>query len=283
MISAAAIEVAEPAAGQLREAGLLIAHGHEPVAVSPASDDDVPLPVIRLADGSLGVFDAEHGPVSIEPERLMMYRVNIPAFLGSMVEALKFVLRHPPHELVPGVIWDLGSPRFFRSSIHSLWFVRRSDRPEVQWTLKQAVESRPTERLRVIVTSSRSVEQGERPAGVIVVPLEELLLSPDRLSLSPEFLGGRLRGPPEGKAPDRLHLSADEGGLMLGSAIIIRLRSPDRRAAIRKLLSTSASGGWTRATEVTSDGSLRRFFGPGNWKKLQPLLEQSAEGWRFRL
>jgi len=286
IISKAAFELTGDAAAALMAVGLLKLHDHEPVAASPADDDDIPSILDGERDESgFTLFDSRHGPVSVPSGKLRRYRLVMPELIRQLTSQFRIVPGTATSEIVTDHVWDLGSARFEeRAPIHSLWFARRPLQSDVKGKLISALTSRPTQRVRVLLTSARaSVAIGMQLPGTMVFAIEEILSTANSIAISAEFIHGRLTSTPPPSDGKAIRLSGDGRTLSILDDPPFQFRSTERVAAIGKLVRAYESGSWVRVDEITDLGSLRRFFGTAIWKRLSNRLKRGPAGWKFEV
>jgi hypothetical protein len=198
LLSGAAASMQPEETALLAEVGLLVTDGHEDVAAAPGDDDDVPVSLFWSDSlGGLAAFSPTAGPVLIPIEQLRRRRVDIAIVLASMTRDFGLPVRWQPVELVRGLVWEMGEVRLGqRPQRNSLWFARRLWDRSVQRQVEAALVTRPHPRLRILLTSSH----GERLDGFVrpgtsIVPVKDVLATPDAVSISGDILVARLKAP----------------------------------------------------------------------------------------
>ncbi|MCR0985280.1 hypothetical protein [Roseomonas populi] len=268
----------------LCEAGLLVPDGHENVAVVPGDDDDVPVSLFwsdRL--GGLAAFSATCGPLRVPPEQLVRRRVDVAAVLASMMGGLELPSCWQPIERVDGLAWELGEVRLNNGpQRNSLWFARRLSDRVVQKQVKAALLARPHPRLRVLLTSSRGerLDDLELP-GTSVVPMRDVLTTPDAPAVSGEILGARISGAPPRDDGRPIALSPDGRTLTINGNEVLTFTAPGHVAAIRSLVAAFEEGRGLPVGEITHLGSPDRLFGAKRWKELSRFLKSQGGLWRL--
>ncbi|MFT8247234.1 hypothetical protein [Roseomonas sp. BN140053] len=283
-ISGAAAEMHPDEVPLLVGAGLLVPDGHEDVAAVPGDDDDVPVSLFWSDTlGGLAGFSPTGGPVLVPPERLLRRRVDVAVALAAIAAELDLPARWQPTVQVEGLAWELGEVRLRnRPQRNSLWFARRLSERAVQRQVEAALAARPHPRLRVLLTSTRDTSLDELSLpGTSIVPVRDVLVAPDSLTVSGGILAARISGTTPSQHGGPIQLSEDGRTLVILDGDPIHFRSEPQIAVVRKLVAAHKSGKRFRARDLTEHGSLRRFFGEEKWALLAPHLSSVGGRWGF--
>lgn len=206
VLAGAVLEDRYPDAGKtLTTAGLLVPAGHEEVAASLADHDDVPVSLVRSADGSgFGYFSPTAGWVKVVDSSLVRYRVR-PEHLAALFGAqLGVAGRTQVLPLVPDHLWEIGAARIGRRAHRTpVLFGRRISDPAVWHRMKDALRARPSPHLRILLTSTPAERLPEDvPSSVRVIWLPHVLVAGAGLVVDPEILAARLDGAQPRVVPD---------------------------------------------------------------------------------
>jgi hypothetical protein len=121
-----------------------------------------------------------------------------------------------------------------------------------------------------------------RFSGALVVPIFEVMTSPDDIRVNPEILAARLGSAPQSERKRSISLSPDGTTLEINGRTI-SFRSQRQIEAIRRLVAAYDQGTRVRAAHVTSLGSLNRLFGIKRWQILSLYLKSDGRTWGFEV
>lgn len=284
LLSGAAADMCEDETALLTAAGLLVPDGHEDVAVVPGDEDDVPVSLFWSDTlGGLAAYSAVAGPILVPPEQLRRRRVDVAAFLASMATNLELPNGWRPIQQVQGIVWELGNMRLRdRPHRNSVWFARRLSDKVVQRQVVTALAARPHPRLRILLTSSRGEGLDDLTLpGTHVIPLRDVLVTPEVLAASGEILATRIGGFPTRNDGRPIALSPDGRSLTINGDRVLTFTAARQVAAIRALVAAFEEGRGLPIGELTHLGSPDRLFGTKRWKELSPYLRSHNGLWRL--
>jgi hypothetical protein len=268
----------------LVKAGLLVPDGYDDVAVRPGDVDDVPVSLFWSDKlGGLSAFSPTAGPVLVPTDQLIRRRVAVAGALAMMTANLDLPSCGRPDGRVAGLAWELGEVRVGgRPHRHSIWFARRLGDRVVQRQVEAALAARPHPRLRVLLTSSRAERlDGLTLPGTSIVPVRDVLGTPDSLGVSDEILAARISGVTPSQHDSLVQLSEDGTTLVINGGEPMMFKSPAHIAALRKLVTAFHAGQRVRAADLTGLRGLDRLFGPKRWKELSAFIKSKNGAWGF--
>ncbi len=273
----------------LIEAGLLKPDGHEPVAVSSANHDDLPVTVSSTPGGGrLGYFSPTAGWVNVPDERMSRFRVDFAAVIARLMQQAEWPSRVGPVSLVPNLLWEIGDVRLGRRTQRvSIWFGRRLHDPVAWRQVVNAAKSRPAAHLRILLTSTPAHRLPDTTLpGHLVVGVRDVIDFSTGLSVHPDILAARLDGSYRPSVDAAIDLSPDGTRLTINGSVVINFRSSKQIEIIRMLVARHKEGKGVRAEELlttagSSVGSLQRAFGTEKWKTLSPYLKSRSGIWGF--
>jgi hypothetical protein len=286
VIAASTLADYAPDAGRsLIAAELLKPDGMVEALTDTSDHDDVPVTLQFDADRSRYGYVGAAGWVDVPEERLRLYRADITALVRRL--SFRLVPRRPAlHELIEGVLYDIGDVQLTGASPTSIWFGRRCGVPEVLGAILQEAEARPAARMRLIVTSTARCELANpQTSECLFVDCRDACAPGSPLVLDRTLLRAQLRTR-NGEATEPIWLSPDGERLVILGAINVAFRSPAQIAVIRALVNGHKAGKRFAAQPLlASCGSGRRtfreFFGAEKWTALSPYLKCSDAGWGF--
>lgn len=284
-LSGAIAEMEPGPTARLIGAGLLVPDGHEDCTASLADHDDVPVSLIWSEQhNSLAYFGPAVGLVPVPHERLILHAVDMAAALRGITSELDLRPGKQPHVLIEDVLWEIGDVRIGKRPARiPLWFARRLADPEVQRQVIDAAHARPHTAQRIILTSSHPGRvRGVAIPGAAIIPMTDVLASPDNLAIDAQILDARLRGvAPPARGP--VVLSPDGTRLTIRGGDPIPFKSATQIAAIRKLVAAFDAGGRVAIGELTEHGKLGSLFGQKKWSQLKPYIKSVNGLWGFDL
>ena len=277
--------------GPLLEAGLLKPDGHEPVAVSSANHDDLPVTVSSTpGGGGLGYFSPSAGWVTVPDERMRRFRVDFAAVIARLMQQAEWPSRVGPVSLVPNLLWEIGDVRLGRRTQRvSIWFGRRLHDPVAWRQVVNAARSRPAAHLRILLTSTRAHRLPDDPLPRhLVVGVRDVIDFGTGMSVHSDILAARLDGSHRPNVEAAIDLSPDGTRLTINGNVSVDFKTNIQIAIIRKLVAGHKEGKRFTVRDLLTEGSsgstgLRRAFGSKKWSILQPHLKSHNGLWGFEL
>jgi hypothetical protein len=141
---------------QLMQANLLAPLGDTFAAPLDLDHGDEPLPLIWSGEhGGFGYYNAAAVWITVPPERLTMFGVNMPVLLARMLAKMEIVGGAEPLALVPNAVWEIGNVRLSgRSKPVPLWVARRLSDPDCWSAFVAATRLRPAPGLRIVLSTT---------------------------------------------------------------------------------------------------------------------------------
>jgi hypothetical protein len=210
--SAAALQTfPEQVATQLLAAGFIRRDGCEAVATSHANHDDSPVTLTPSPEQrSLGYFSAAVGWVNVADADVARYRVDAAAVITTVTAKIQVSPRAAPAPLLANHLWEVGKARFgARAHQTTIMFGRRLHDAANWQAVRRVLEARPSQRRRVILTSTRPERLPEPPVGNILISIHDVLGVGDGLVLDPEVIAACLGRLPVGGSDDPIVLIGD--------------------------------------------------------------------------
>lgn len=275
----------------LLDAGLIVAEGHEAIAISD-DHDDAPVSLIWSAEhGRHGHFSATAGWISVDPAAISRYRVNIETVLAMSLGGLKSQAAVRP--VVDTLVWDAGDVRLpHRTQRTPLWFARCVGDPRAWRDIRALLISRPTARARMIL-SPTSHERFPRdvPTRNTLVSLRDVMDGEGGLALDPIVLAAALSGPPAHLKPDEPLAIAGEGSQVRFLGQVFHMRGDTQRRIVAFLERRYREGqSMVRVAAVIEelglrdDARIRDYFRRESGRRvMNELLFESDGNCGFRL
>ena len=237
-----------------------------------------------------GYFDPTSAWVSVPPDNLTMFGVNMPVLLAQIVRDIDVTGGTGSTALVDDVLWELGDARIRnRRQRLPLWFARRLSDKECWQKVVELTTRRPHETIRVIVTSTPHARLiSDMLPGHLIVCLADVI-SPDAdLTIRPEILVARLDGTPTVDADTPLWLSPDGQRLIVQGRVTMNFKSVPQKRIIAALVQGFHRGKRFRIGELLSSDkpgskTLADVFGRKRWAELSPHLKSAKGLWGFEL
>ena len=141
---------------QLMQTNLLAPLGDTFAAPLDLDHGDEPLPLIWSGEhGCFGYYNPAAVWITVPPEKLTMFGVNMPVLLARMLAQMEVVGGAEPLVLVPNAVWEIGNVRLpGRSKPVPLWFALRLSDPDCWSALVAATRLRPAPRLRIVLSTT---------------------------------------------------------------------------------------------------------------------------------
>lgn len=141
---------------QLMQTNLLAPRGDTFAAPLDLDHGDEPLPLIWSGEhGCFGYYNPAAVWITVSPERLTMFSVNMPVLLARMLAQMEVVGGAEPLALVPDAVWEIGNVRLpGRSKPVPLWVARRLSDPDCWSALVAATRLRPAPGLRIVLSTT---------------------------------------------------------------------------------------------------------------------------------
>jgi hypothetical protein len=220
----------------LQGLNLLSPDGFEALTTSGADHDDTPVTLVWNDEiGSYGYFSPAAGWVSPPPGNMSVYRADPSRFILYTLSHLHLLNRNAATELMPNFTWDCGDVRLpNRSAPVSIWFARRLSDPEMSPKVCDLLRRRPSERTRIILTSTPSNRLAQQSMeGSAVVCVSDVGECDNPLIADPERLALRISGTP---APSNLPVTiSGEGRTITVSGKTYNFKGSKQCAVIRFL------------------------------------------------
>jgi len=276
---------------RLMAANLLEPRGDVLAAPSLTDHEDEPVTLSWSAQhGGYGYFSPTAGWVVVPAERLAVLGVNIPAVLSTMLVQFDLTSRGGPQELVSNQLWELGDARVGRARGRlPIWFCRCIYDSAVWQHVVDAAARRPSERIRILLTSTPGRRAAGRALpGHLLVAVEDVLDHNEPLSISPSIVVARLEGTAPPAIEGRLWLSPDGQTLTIDGNAVLSFRADTQIKIIRKLVAGYREGKRFRFSELRGSApvgakALRQVFGTKKWAVLSRYLKVEGDLWGFEL
>lgn len=184
---------------QLMQTNLLAPLGDTFAAPLDLDHGDEPLPLIWSGEhGCFGYYNPAAVWVTVPPERLTMFGVNMAVLLAHIVKDLDVSGGTGSKSLVDDVLWELGDAKIRnRRQRLPIWFARRLSDRDCWQKVEDLTKRRPHETIRVIVTSTPHQRLfSDALAGHLIVNLADVITGDFGLAIRPEILVARLDGAP---------------------------------------------------------------------------------------
>lgn len=195
VLSAAALQAFPAQVGaQLIAAGLIKPEGHEAITTSLTDHEDIPVTLTWSAEHqSFGYFSPSAGWIVVPHADIGRFSVDVGGVIAALIANIRFSPKANPSTLVADRLWDVGRARFgSRAHQTPVLFGRRLHHWDTWHAARRALEARPAEWRRVILTSTRADRLPELPVGNVVISLHDVL--GDELAVDPAIIAGRLDG-----------------------------------------------------------------------------------------
>lgn len=283
-------EYHDASADCLIDAGLLVPDAPVPVATSLVDHDDEPVNLEWSAEHrTYGYFSPAAGWVTVEQERLRVYRTDALAFLDRLASRLDLPKRNRPTERIDGVLWELGDARLpGRGGRVPIWFARRLTDQDVWRQVTAYLGGRPPADFRVVVTTSpiRRLSEGDLPRHEMI-GVDDLVDLGAGLIIEPTYLAAQLKTGPASRAVDPVRHAAGFRHFWVGDREF-RFGGDKRRQIVEYLFNAWEGGAESVSTEVMfadlefeASSRLRDIFkGHEDWKD---LIEARGGSCRLRI
>jgi hypothetical protein len=209
-LSAAALQSFPAQVGaQLIAAALIKPDGHESVGTALTDHDDVPVMLTWSADHrGFGYFSPTAGWISVPHADIASYSIDVSGVMSALTAKMHFSTRSAPTVLIADHLWEIGKTRFGQRTHQTpIMFGRRLHDVGTWQSVRRALEIRPSEQRRVILTSTRSDRLPEAAAGHVLISIHDVI--GDGLALDPALIAARLDRLPVGDTGDPIMLIGD--------------------------------------------------------------------------
>lgn len=276
---------------QLMQTNLLAPLGDTFAAPLDLDHGDEPLPLIWSGEhGCFGYYNPAAVWVTVPPERLTMFGVNMAVLLAHIVKDLDVSGGTGSKSLVDDVLWELGDAKIRnRRQRLPIWFARRLSDRDCWQKVEDLTKRRPHETIRVIVTSTPHQRLfSDALAGHLIVNLADVITGDFGLAIRPEILVARLDGAPVVDVNTPLWLSPDGQQLIFHGRVKMDFKSVPQKRIIATLVQGFYDGKRFRLGELLSSDStapkrLADVFGNKRWAELAPYLKSANGLWGFEL
>lgn len=200
-------------------AGLLVPDAPVPVATSLVDHEDEPVNLEWSSEQrAYGYFSPAAGWVTVDSERLQVFRFDANAFLGRLTSRLDLPRSARPAERIPGHLWELGDVRLpGRGARVPIWYARRLTDRETWQQVVNYLGGRPPADFRVVVTSSATRDLAEADLSRHqIIALGDLEDNGVGLVIEPTYLAAQLKAGTATHAGDPVRHAAGFRHLWVG-------------------------------------------------------------------
>jgi hypothetical protein len=263
--------------------GLLVPAGVAKLANADDENSEVRQVVFDRERDGFGYFDPSRGWVAVNEASVRLYRADVRAFIGRLLDGAVRLLPHGIAEIVPGLVWEVGDIRLLKTERSGVWFARRLDDHTAAAALAQAATNRPSSSVRLVLTSTRADRLGST-----LFPLARIVSIADVLSgerpdvIDPDILKLRLEVLPE-SIDEPVHLSEDGRTLTINGRHRIRLHGEIQKKIVLRLVAAYRNGKPVVASELlkgagSASREFRSAFGP-RWTEFEPYMRHDKGAW----
>ena len=252
--------------------------------------EDIPVAVEWNPDlAAYTYFSGKSGWVIVSEEEMRIYAVRMARFFGLLLGDIDTGRPKAPGGLIENTLWDIGDIRLKgRARRLPTWFAKRLNVPSVQEQVEDIAKRRPTDGLRLLLTSTRQERiQKFRIPGHLIVSVHDVLGLAGGLAIEPDILAARVDQVPlpDIKAP--IWLSPDGRKLIINGNVTVNFRSEKHITIIRHLVAGYHAGERYRAQVLLDEAqagamTLRKAFGDRIWALLSPYLKSENGLWGFQ-
>ena len=215
-IAASVLDDFHPRQGkQLMQSNLLAPRGDTFAAPLDLDHGDEPLPLIWSGEhGCFGYYNPAAVWITVRPEKLTIFGVNMPVLLARMLAQMEIVGGAEPLALVPDAVWEIGNVRLpGRSKPVPLWVARRLSDPDCWSAFVAATRLRPAPGLRIVLsTTPTSRLQKQMFEGHEIISVGDVADHAAGIAVDPALLAARItNGSPQ--ADVSIAVSADGGSV----------------------------------------------------------------------
>lgn len=251
-----------------------------------AADDDVPVSVEWSSrNQGYGFFSEADGWVALENQQVTMHALQCEALIGLLTRQMDINPRKMCFELVPGLLWELGSCRLpGRAKRVAVWAARRLHDRGVWPVFDKIQRDRPTQEVRLVLNLAENEDHSLPYVGnhcIISVGSVLSLIHP--FEIDPDIVAARLRFPPDNAGT--IPVSADGGHVRANGKNFV-FRGSKHRAIVRFLFDAKCRGEMRSSTEQVlyeagSSDKTRRlsraFSGHKDWQEI--IKEEAGTCW----
>ena len=271
-------------------AGLLVPDAPVPVATSLVDHEDEPVNLEWSPEQrAYGYFSPAAGWVTVDSERLQVFRFDANAFLGRLTSRLDLPRSARPAERIPGHLWELGDVRLpGRGARVPIWYARRLTDRETWQQVVNYLGGRPPADFRVVVTSSATRDLAEADLSRHqFIALGDLETGGAALVIEPTYLTAQLKAGAATHAGDPVRHAAGFRHFWVGEREF-KFGGDKRRQIVEYLFNAWDGGEESVSTEVMFadlefDVSSRMrdiFKGHPDWRD---LIETTGGSCRLRI
>lgn len=242
-------------AALLKTLGLVRPEGQVSTAETRAGD--IASIVWSAESDGYGYFSEEEGWVDLSPDETSVFTLDVQKFAERLTKDLDVQPAGGFVELIPGILWDLGSARLPQLTKRiSLWVARRLQDPDVMAAVYDTAGNRPALDLRLILSLSNAEIQGGSLESHVVASVSSLASVVDPLKVDAGIASARLRLP-VGRTTAAA-INAD-GAHLVVKGRDYRFRGPKQRAIVRLLYRAWKDGKpWLLTQEVLNEAECGR-------------------------
>lgn len=161
-----------------------------------------------------GYFSEEEGWVDLSPDEASVFTLDVQKLAERLTKDLDVRPVGGFVELVPGILWDLGSARLPQQTKRvSVWVARRLQDPDVLKAVYDTAGNRPALDPRLILSLSNAETSGWTLANQVVASVGSLVSVMQPFTIDASVASARLRRPSGRK--DSVLLSAEGGHLVV--------------------------------------------------------------------
>lgn len=267
-LSAAALQSFPAQVGaQLISAALIKPDGHEVVATSLVDHDDSPVTLTWCAEHrGFGYFSPAAGWIGVPHADIDRYSVDLAGVMAALTAKMQLSPKAAPAVLVADHLWEIGKSRFGQRAHQTpIMFGRRLHDVGTWQSIRRALEARPSQQRRLILTSTRPDRLPEPPAGNVLISVHDAL--GDGLALDPAGIAARLDRLPVADTSDPIVLIGDGKEVRLFGETFRFPKGVRQRQIICHLHERYRQGHrWTSTEEIVttlelrSNARIRDFF-----------------------
>jgi len=242
---------------RLLSSGFIKPEGYEAVAVSIDGHDDNPVALTWSGEHrSFGYFSSIAGWVTIPHEDIRRYSIEIYAVFSALMSEFESY-RGSASIVVPDTLWDLGDVRLGGSSRQfPILFARRLHDPARLQAVRRGLLLRPSERLRIVLTSTHPDGLCETFAQGAVVSIHDVL--GEGVTVSPLAMKAHLAQVHVERRGEVLILEAGGRVVHLYGETFQFLKGVHQRAIVKLLYDRYLAGErWVPSHEIVVELNLR--------------------------
>jgi hypothetical protein len=241
---------------QLLSSGFIKPEGYEAVAVSLDGHDDNPVALTWSSNHrSFGYFSSITGWVTISYEDIRRYSIEVDAVFSALMSEFGSH-RVSASMVMPDSLWDLGNFPLGNSRQLPILFARRLHDPERSQAVRRGLILRPSERLRIVLTSTHPDRLRENFVQAAVVSIYDVL--GEGVTVSPLAVKAHLAQVHLERRGEVLFLEADGRIVHLYGKTFRFPKGVHQRAIVKLLYSRYLAGvRWVPSDEIVVELNLR--------------------------